>query len=82
MALRTFVSFEVSSPKDGQPPGRSRPRLLGGIKGEQLEQGVRAWCEALHATLTKEPGIRSVRWYDRETFDRDHGETWFDAPSG
>ena len=45
------------------------------------EQEVRAWCEALHAALTKGPGIRSVRWYDRETFDRDHGETWFDAPS-
>jgi hypothetical protein len=142
MAVRTFVSFEASAPKDGQPPGReladlllrglteagfdvhgpdehegwawalgrtfagggisslvaltddppmewqvhnyarrNRPKLLGGLKAEQLEQETRGWCEALHAVLTNEPSIHSVRWYDRETFDRDHGESWFDAPT-
>jgi hypothetical protein len=60
---------------------RNRPKLLGGIKAEQLEQEMRAWCVALHAVLTTEPSIRSVRWYDRQVFDRDHGETWFDAPT-
>jgi hypothetical protein len=142
MALRTFVSFEASAPKDEQPPGRqladslarglteagldvygpdehegwawalgrrleggdvfslvgltddppmewqvhsyarrTRPKLLGGIRTEQLDQDMRAWCEAIHAVLMKVPGIRSVRWYERETFERDHGETWFDTPA-
>jgi hypothetical protein len=56
-------------------------RPLGGIKTEKLDQQMRAWCEALHAALTNAPTIRSIRWYDRETFDRDHGETWFELPT-
>ena len=60
---------------------RNRPKLLDGIRTERLDQEVRAWYEAIHAVLIKEPGIRSVRWYERETFERDHGETWFDTPA-
>ena len=61
---------------------RNRPKLLGGIKSERLEQELRTWCEALHAVLRNEPSVRSIRWYDQETFDRDHGGTWFETPTG
>jgi hypothetical protein len=60
---------------------RNRPKLLGGIKSERLEQEIRVWCEALHSVLTDDPSVRSIRWYDHETFDRNHGETWFDTPA-
>jgi hypothetical protein len=142
MGLRTFVSFEASAPKDGDPAGgelagavaaalrerglevsgpqeheswawafgssfdggdifsllaltddpplewqvhsyarRGRPRLLGGAKTDVLEARITEWVKSVDAALRALDGVRSIRWYDQSTFDADHGETWFEAPT-
>lgn len=58
-----------------------RRRLFSRRAGEsEREEALRPWCSALHRALTSDPGFRNVRWYDPKVFERDHGETWADAP--
>lgn len=39
-----------------------------------------SWIRALADFCDGTDGLTSVRWYDQETFDRDHGETWAATP--
>ena len=62
-------------------PPRIRPRWLGGPRRDELEATVRTWCQAIHDVLTSDDRIRTVRWYEQEAFDRDHGATWAGTPA-
>jgi hypothetical protein len=59
---------------------RSRSRLLGGAKVEQLDAQMTNWLLALAAALREIDGVRSIRWYDEAIFNGDHGATWFESP--
>lgn len=41
---------------------------------------LRAWCEAVDASLKSDERIRSIRWYDERTFEQGLGETWSADP--
>lgn len=46
----------------------------------ERDQALRPWCTAIDLALKRDPVFTSIRWYEPETFDRDHGETWAEAP--
>lgn len=46
----------------------------------EREDALRPWCIAIDQALKRDGAFRTIRWYDPEVFDRDHGETWSGEP--
>ena len=62
---------------------RARRRLLRSSRAEAEAASARARDQVIAAVndaIGSRPGITSVRWYDQDDFDRDHGETWSASP--
>ena len=55
-------------------------RRRSGTAREEHDRTLRRWCEAIDAALKADERFRTIRWYDAADFDRDHGDTWGEAP--
>ena len=54
---------------------------LSSAAAEERQQALRAWCGAIDAALKGDERFREIRWYDQETFRRDHGQSWDASPT-
>jgi hypothetical protein len=54
-------------------------RLFRGKNASHDEQ-LFAYCSTIHKVIMTDDRFRSIRWYEQTVFDKDHGDTWGDAP--
>jgi len=85
VTIESIVALSDDGPRQWQihtyatTPVRGRLFARRASRSES-DRALRLWCAAIDLALKRDPAFASIRWYDPEMFDRDHGETWAEAP--
>ncbi len=81
--LNSIVGFSDDGPRQWQiHTHRHRPvlqRFFGGGNASQ-EKLLGSYCSKIHNAIKHDSRFRNIRWYEQVMFEKDHGDTWADAP--